>query len=118
MKLKMILQNIEQFVVQDEENQTAYLKLPAGGWWYWSNTRWAGPIRADVEAGRYDQADLRVAEWLQSEPDNPEAYYWLARLHVAQNRPKEALQAAQTARRLGYPDRALEPLIGIVRRGD
>ena len=27
-KLAMILQNIEQFVVQDDENQTAYLKLP------------------------------------------------------------------------------------------
>jgi uncharacterized protein YfaS (alpha-2-macroglobulin family) len=32
----MILQNIDQFLVQDEENQTAYLKLPEGNfWWYW-----------------------------------------------------------------------------------
>ena len=28
-KLAMILQNIDQYVVQDDENQTAYLKLPA-----------------------------------------------------------------------------------------
>ena len=35
-KLAMILDNIEQFVVQDEENQTAYLKLPEGNfWWFW-----------------------------------------------------------------------------------
>src|SRR5262249_30102737 len=35
-KLKMILQNINQYVVQDDENQTAYLKLPANNyWWYW-----------------------------------------------------------------------------------
>lgn len=35
-KLDMILQNIEQYLVQDEENQTAYLKLPEGNsWWYW-----------------------------------------------------------------------------------
>jgi alpha-2-macroglobulin len=35
-KLAMILKNIEQFVVQDEENQTAYLRLPAGNaWWCW-----------------------------------------------------------------------------------
>lgn len=35
-KLQMILKNIEQFLVQDDENQTAYLKLPAGNmWWYW-----------------------------------------------------------------------------------
>lgn len=35
-KLGMILKNIEQFVVQDDENQTAYLKLPADNpWWTW-----------------------------------------------------------------------------------
>jgi uncharacterized protein YfaS (alpha-2-macroglobulin family) len=35
-KLAMILKNIEQFLVQDPENQTAYLKLPADTpWWYW-----------------------------------------------------------------------------------
>ena len=35
-KLDMILRNIEQFLVQDEENETAYLKLPAESyWWYW-----------------------------------------------------------------------------------
>ena len=35
-KLDMILQNISQFLVQDAENQTAYLKLPENNyWWYW-----------------------------------------------------------------------------------
>lgn len=35
-KLAMILENLDQFVVQDDENQTAYLKLPEGSaWWYW-----------------------------------------------------------------------------------
>ncbi|HEY3964749.1 MAG TPA: MG2 domain-containing protein [Planctomycetaceae bacterium] len=35
-KLAMIIENIEQFLVQDEENQTAYLKLPDGNfWWFW-----------------------------------------------------------------------------------
>ena len=34
-KLNMILDNCKQFVVQDEENQTAYLKLPNGYWWCW-----------------------------------------------------------------------------------
>lgn len=33
-KLDMILQNIRQFVVQDDENQTAYLKLPESNWWW------------------------------------------------------------------------------------
>ena len=35
-KLKMIMQNIEQYLVQDDENQTAYLNLPNSSyWWYW-----------------------------------------------------------------------------------
>jgi uncharacterized protein YfaS (alpha-2-macroglobulin family) len=35
-KLDMILQNIEQYLVQDDENQTAYLNLPNSSyWWYW-----------------------------------------------------------------------------------
>jgi uncharacterized protein YfaS (alpha-2-macroglobulin family) len=35
-KLAMILRNIKQYVVQDKENQTAYLRLPASdSWWCW-----------------------------------------------------------------------------------
>jgi len=35
-KLAMILQNINQYVMQDEENQTAWLNLPEDNyWWYW-----------------------------------------------------------------------------------
>ncbi len=45
-KLDMILQNISQFVVQDDENQTAYLKLPEDNyWWHWYGS--------DVEADAY-----------------------------------------------------------------
>ncbi len=45
-KLAMILKNIEQFVVQDEENQTAYLRLDAGNaWWLWYGS--------DIEADAY-----------------------------------------------------------------
>ncbi|CAN5297407.1 hypothetical protein BH10PLA2_BH10PLA2_38530 [soil metagenome] len=45
-KLAMILQNIDQFLVQDDENQTAYLKLPAEGyWWYWYGS--------EIEANAY-----------------------------------------------------------------
>jgi len=35
-KLNMVLRNISQFLVEDDENQTAYLNLPANNyWWYW-----------------------------------------------------------------------------------
>ncbi|MDA1043733.1 MAG: alpha-2-macroglobulin, partial [Verrucomicrobia bacterium] len=35
-ELAMVMRNIEQYLVEDEENQTAYLKLPNEGyWWTW-----------------------------------------------------------------------------------
>jgi uncharacterized protein YfaS (alpha-2-macroglobulin family) len=34
-KLAMVMQNINQYVQQDNENQTAWLNLPEGCWWYW-----------------------------------------------------------------------------------
>ncbi len=43
-KLDMILRNISQYLVQDDENQTAYLKL-AEPWWYWYGS--------DIEAMAY-----------------------------------------------------------------
>jgi uncharacterized protein YfaS (alpha-2-macroglobulin family) len=45
-KLKMILKNIEQYVEENKENQTAYLRLPAGNpWWFWYGS--------EVEANGY-----------------------------------------------------------------
>jgi uncharacterized protein YfaS (alpha-2-macroglobulin family) len=45
-KLAMILENIKQFVVEDEENETAYLKLPEDNyWWHWYGS--------EVEANAY-----------------------------------------------------------------
>jgi alpha-2-macroglobulin len=34
-KLASVLQNISQYVVRDDENQIAYLKLPNQGYWWW-----------------------------------------------------------------------------------
>ena len=45
-KLAMIVQNIDQFLVQDAENETAYLKLPEDNyWWYWYGS--------EIEANAY-----------------------------------------------------------------
>jgi uncharacterized protein YfaS (alpha-2-macroglobulin family) len=33
--LQMVMQNLSQHVEQDDENQTAWLDLPGGFWWYW-----------------------------------------------------------------------------------
>jgi len=42
----MLIRNVEQYLVQDEENQTAYLKLPEGTWWWC----WYG---SEIEADAY-----------------------------------------------------------------
>ena len=45
-KLAMIMQNIEQYLVQDDENQTAYLRMPESNpWWYWHGN--------EIEANAY-----------------------------------------------------------------
>ncbi|MCL2647521.1 MAG: MG2 domain-containing protein [Phycisphaerales bacterium] len=77
-KLNMLLDNIKQFLVQDDENQTAYLKMPEGyAWWYWYNS--------DVEANAYylkllsktnpkGEAASRLAKYLMN--NRKHATYW------------------------------------------
>ena len=44
-QLQTVLENIRQFVVEDEENETAYLRLPEdGAWWMW----YGGEIEANA----------------------------------------------------------------------
>ena len=61
-KLAMILRNISQYVEQDDENQTAWIHMPADCWWYWYGSEfeaeayylsfWLGPIpRASLPRG-------------------------------------------------------------------
>lgn len=77
-KLAMILQNIDQFLVQDEENQTAYLKLPENNWWWY----WYG---SDIEANAYylkllsktapkDEKASRLVKYLLN--NRKHATYW------------------------------------------
>jgi alpha-2-macroglobulin len=39
-KLAMVMQNIGQYVEQDDENQTAWLRMPGGYWWYWFSSEY------------------------------------------------------------------------------
>jgi uncharacterized protein YfaS (alpha-2-macroglobulin family) len=45
-KRDMLVRNINQFLVQDDENETAYLKLPENNWWWF----WYG---SEIEANAY-----------------------------------------------------------------
>ncbi len=60
-RLAMIVNNMDQYLVQDNENQTAYLNLPAGNyWWYWYGS--------EVEANAYYLKLLA-----KTDPKNPKA---------------------------------------------
>ncbi|QDT97044.1 alpha-2-macroglobulin family protein [Gimesia aquarii] len=60
-RLQMIVENMDQYLVQDEENQTAYLNLPESNyWWYWYGS--------EVEANAYY---LKLLS--KTDPKNPKA---------------------------------------------
>jgi uncharacterized protein YfaS (alpha-2-macroglobulin family) len=77
-KLAMIMKNIEQYLVQDDENQTAYLRLPENNyWWCWYGS--------DTEANAYylkllaltnakDERASRLVKYLLN--NRKHATYW------------------------------------------
>jgi uncharacterized protein YfaS (alpha-2-macroglobulin family) len=77
-KLAMILRNIEQYLVQDDENQTAYLKLPAAdSWWCW----YGSEIEADAyylkllaRTSPKDERASRLVKYLLN--NRKHATYW------------------------------------------
>lgn len=115
-KLKMILENIDQFLVQDDENQTAYLKLPASGWWYWYGS--------EVEANAYylkllsrtspkDERASRLVKYLLN--NRKHATYWNSTRDSALC--IEALAEYLTASGEDRPDLTVEILVdGKVRK--
>jgi uncharacterized protein YfaS (alpha-2-macroglobulin family) len=77
-KLAMILKNIEQFVVQDDENQTAYLRLPAGNaWWTWYGSEVEANgyyLKLLARTGPKDEKASRLVKYLLNNRKN--ATYW------------------------------------------
>ena len=77
-KLATVMQNIDQFLEQDNENQTAYLKLPENNWWWY----WYG---SGIEANAYylklltrvnpqDEKASRLVKYLLN--NRKHATYW------------------------------------------
>ncbi len=77
-KLAMILKNIDQYVVIDDENQTAYLRLPAGNrWWHWygSETEANGYyLKLLARTSPKDEKASRLVKYLLNNRKN--ATYW------------------------------------------
>jgi len=77
-KLDMIMKNIEQYVVEDEENQTAYLKLPGDNyWWYWygsENEANAYYLKLLSRTNAKDQKASRLVKYLLN--NRKHGTYW------------------------------------------
>ncbi|MFN9719676.1 MAG: alpha-2-macroglobulin family protein, partial [Planctomycetota bacterium] len=73
----MVLKNIEQFLVQDEENQTAWLRLPEEGWWYWygsDNEAMAIYLRLLLAVRPDDEVAPRLVKYLLN--NRQHGTYW------------------------------------------
>ncbi|MFO0926728.1 MAG: MG2 domain-containing protein [Gemmataceae bacterium] len=77
-KLEMVLQNIEQFLVEDDENQTAHLKLPGGTfWWFWYGNEVeanAWYLKLLAQTNPKDQKTSRLVKYLLN--NRKHATYW------------------------------------------
>lgn len=77
-RVSMILRNIEQYLVQDEENQTAYLNLPNGGyWWYWYGSEYeahAYYLKLLSRTNPKDEKTSRLVKYLLN--NRKHATYW------------------------------------------
>ena len=63
-ELAMVMRNIEQYLVEDEENQTAYLKLPNQSyWWYWYGSEYEAHAYYLKLLARTDP-ERRTGSWL------------------------------------------------------
>lgn len=63
----MVLRNIEQYLQQDDENQTAWLNLPGGSWWYWygsENEAHAMYLRLLLKVRPRDETASRLVKYL------------------------------------------------------
>ena len=77
-KLAMILKNIEQYLVQDDENQTAYLKLPAdNAWWNWYGSETeanATYLKLLTRTNAHDERASRLVKYLLN--NRKHSTYW------------------------------------------
>ena len=76
-KLAMVMRNINQYVVVDDENQTAWLNLPQGGWWCWYGSEYEAEAYYLKLLSRTDpkgQLASRLVKYLLNNRKN--ATYW------------------------------------------
>ncbi len=76
-KLAMILRNIGQYVQQDDENQTAWLNMPEGCWWYWYGSEYEAEayyLKLLARTDPHGELARRLVKYLLNNRKN--ATYW------------------------------------------
>ncbi|MGE3639942.1 MAG: alpha-2-macroglobulin [Pirellulales bacterium] len=76
-KLTMVLRNLRQYLVEDNENQTAYLDLPENIWWYWYGSEFEAQayfLKLVVAANPKDPVAPKLVKYLVS--NRKHATYW------------------------------------------
>ncbi len=76
-KLAMVLRNIEQYVQQDDENQTAWLRLPQGNWWCWYGSEYeahAYYLKLLARTDPHGELARRIVKYLLN--NRKHATYW------------------------------------------
>jgi tetratricopeptide (TPR) repeat protein len=75
--------------------------------------RLARVVRESFVAGKYDAVSKQLGHWLDEQPSSGEAHYYKAWDALAHNRPREAVEAVDLARKLGYDPERLDCLTAI-----
>ncbi len=75
--------------------------------------RLGAEVRESFAAGQYESARTQLKYWLDHQPGSAEAQYYKAWDALAQNQPREAVEAIDRARRLGYDSERLDCLTAI-----
>jgi len=73
----LLLQNILQFAGRDDTNETAWIRTPDAGWWFWWNNdietnAWV--LKALVAIDPKNDLAPRIVKWLMNNRKN--GYYW------------------------------------------
>ena len=110
-KVTMLRRNIEQFLVSDTENQTAYLKMDSGSyWWYWYSSEFethAYYLKLLTKVDPNSETASGLVKYLVNNRRN--SYYWNSTRDTALC--IEAIADYITATKEDKPDMTVEILV-------
>jgi alpha-2-macroglobulin len=84
-RASLLLQNILQFAARDDSNETAWIRTPQEGWWFWWNNdietnAWV--LKALVAIDPKNDLSPRIVKWLLNNRKN--GTYWRSTRDTAQ----------------------------------